>query len=170
MAFSPAEQARIARAFFRKEEQNIETASQETLRVAAQSLRRRTIAEIKRQFKAGPRSNAGFFKAVKVHNLKPDLNRGPASYVRLGVPFMAAFQEGASVSGNENLIVLLPGGQALGFRRITPGNRWATVWQTIRKVAKIVPTVDGGQLIVVRQGGQVPILDRPEGRPQRLLF
>ena len=39
--------------------------------------------------------------------------------MRLGVPFMNVFQEGATITArNKNLIILLPPGKQLGFKRI----------------------------------------------------
>jgi hypothetical protein len=167
-----AEQNRATRDFFRSELKGFEAANKAALRSTAAALKREVTKQL-RTFKKGPSSNGSFQKAVKVKELPPKGGLPLAEIVRLGVPFMGAFEEGATIQGKPNLIILLPKGAALGFRRITKGNTWATVWNRIQKRAKIIPVSDGQVIgIVDKTGATIPIykIQKQVTVPKKLSF
>lgn len=143
--FGVRDQQRAVDQFFRSEVKNLESATATATAVAARALKRETLKELKRNFKPGTRSNGSFFKAVRVRDLPTDLNRGlgPASIVRLGVPWVGIFQDGGTVRGNDTLILLLPEGEKLGFKRITKGNPWSEVMARWGKHLFPVKVADG---------------------------
>lgn len=146
------EQRRSLNEFFKAEVQDMEAATQAVIKTNARALRRATLQEI-RKFRKGANTNAGFFKAVKVYDLPSSGTQGPASYVRLGVPFMGVFQEGDAIAGRPNLAILLPSGEAMGFRRVgtTAGHpeSWENVWARMKRVS---------------ENGQVRVINGPKGR------
>ena len=153
-----AKQRTLIRQFFRTEIENVEGLTGLVLRRAAEEGKRQSIGAIRRSFKPGPQANKGFFKAVATHHLPPRGDLGPASYVRLGVPFMNVFVEGAVLGGRPNLIVLTQEGARRGFRRIGPGNTWQSVWSKIRGEAAITESSSGNTVISIRDGTRlVPI-------------
>jgi Family of unknown function (DUF6441) len=143
---------RAANLYFRAAVRNLDAATEAVIKTSAQSLKRQVAAQIKSQFRT---RSPSFAKAVKVYNLKPSGALGPASYVRLGVPWMGAFQEGSALRGKQNLILLLSDGEALGYKRIGPGNPWESVWAKLQsKSAKLFPAKDGnGYVVAVPAGG-----------------
>lgn len=146
----------MAREFFASEVKNLESASRAVLRSTARRLKREAENQLK-TFKKGPNSNGSFHKAVKVYDLEPRGSLGPASYVRLGVPWLDAFEEGKTIRGKSNLIILLPPGAELGFKRITKGNSWSKVWTKIKSKSRIAEVSDGVVVIFNYQGRNVPI-------------
>jgi hypothetical protein len=156
--FSYARQRTLINRFLRAEIANVEKATALVFRSAAEEHKRFAVREIKRKFKAGPNTNRGFFKAVKIHNLPAKGTLGPASYVRLGVPFMRVFTEGDTIRPRgKYLIILLPEGAKLGYQRITRGNPWDRVWRRMQKDAAIIQKSDGNVIAVRRRGQLIPI-------------
>jgi hypothetical protein len=145
------------RLYFKNAEGDLARAIKAGIHGKARELKLRIQRELRRNFRPGPGSNDSFFRAVKIRNLGEDGDLGPASYIRLGVPFMDAFQEGKQISGRGNLIVLLPDGERLGFRRISKGNRWAKVWETIQSRSLLLKVKTGVLVLYRYQGRRVPI-------------
>ncbi|AGY57148.1 hypothetical protein [Gloeobacter kilaueensis] len=96
----------------------------------------------------------GFFNAQKVYVLDATGTLGPAVYVSLGPrKFINVFEDPAVLEAAGNyLVILLPEGARLRFRRITKGNPWGSVWQAIKKYSRIIKVSDG-YLIVYRDTG-----------------
>lgn len=142
---------KAVREFFKQEVRDIEAAVFAANKTVAERLSATTKKEIKTNFKISSGSN--FAKAVKVANLKSKGVLPPASFVRIGISFMEAFQEGKTIlpRKGEFLIVLLEPGQKLGFKRITKNNPWQTVWNKIRERSFFVRRSDG-ILIMHRTG------------------
>lgn len=139
MAITDKALGRILNDFYLSEIKGLEAAAGKAVKVAAKRTADRSRAEIRRNFEETdhPQSKS-FFRAVKVYNLEPQGDRGFASYVRLGVPFMGVFQEGATITPSlkKALVIRLTAGRRLGFPRINdkktlsdvlariPKNRW----------------------------------------------
>lgn len=154
--YKQSDQNRATREFFRKEIQDLEGATAVVMKSAARALKRETQKEIRKNFNYD--RSGSFHKAVKVYDLKSTKFLGPASYVRLGVPFMGVFQEGATITArSKNLIILLPPGKALGFKRITKGNRWNRVWNQIKNKARLIPTGQDTLVVINHNGTNYPI-------------
>jgi hypothetical protein len=156
----------------RSELKGFEAANKAALRSTAAALKREVTKQL-RTFKKGPNGNGSFQKAVKVKELPAKGGLPLAEIVRLGVPFMNVFEEGATVTGKANLIILLPKGAALGFRRISKGNTWATVWSRIQSRAKVILVSDGTVIAIVdRTGVTIPIykIQRQVTVPKKISF
>jgi predicted RNA-binding protein YlxR (DUF448 family) len=157
------EQRRALEKFFKAEVQNIEAATEAVIQANARALKRKTLREISK-FKKGPQTNAGFFRAVKIYDLASNGTQGPASYVRLGVPFIGVFQEGDRIAGKPNLAILLPSGAAMGFRRVGTAighpESWTNVWERMKRVS------DNGQVRIFKgpKGNLVAILKQGQWR------
>ena len=167
-----ADQNRATREFMRSEVKGLEAANKAVLRSTAAALKREVGKQL-RKFKKGVNSNGSFQRAVKVKELQPRGGLPLAEVVRLGVPFMDVFEEGATVTGKTNLIILLPKGEALGFRRISKGNPWAAVWARIKARAKVIPVSDGTVIAVTdRTGATLPIykIQKSVTLPKKLSF
>jgi hypothetical protein len=147
--FGTADQQKIVQQFFDSEVKNLEGATRIVSRNAARILKREIQKQLKKNFKRGahpvPQLKGTFFRAVKIYDLDTNLDRGlgPASIVRMGVPWISIFEEGGTVSGKPNLAILLPDGARFGFKRITKGNPWKKVWQDWGKHLFLVRTRDG---------------------------
>ncbi|NJK40568.1 MAG: hypothetical protein HC934_02895 [Acaryochloridaceae cyanobacterium SU_2_1] len=167
--FSESDQARIARDFFRAEIKNIDAASSSAIKIAASALQRETRKQLRANFKKGPGSSGSFHRAVKIKNLPSKAGLGPAAYVSLGVPFMRIFEEGGTVRGRSgNLIILLPEGERMGFRRITKGNPWPRVWQRISKAAFVMAKSDGS--LVLYRGVPIYKIQLQVQLPKKISF
>lgn len=155
-----SDQRRAAQQFWASEIKNLEAATQAVTKGAARALRRDTMQELKR-FKQGRHGGGAFHKAIKVYDLPAAGVLGPASYVRLGVPFIGVFQEGETVQGKPILAILLDTGAALGFRRITKGNTWKNVVDQMQRRFKgfQVFNISGGRRMVAVQkdGAWMPL-------------
>ena len=147
---------RAAREFWRAEVQNLESASKAVTKTAARALKREMRKQLRR-FKKGPGSNGSFQKAVRIKDKAAKGTLSPASFVSLGVPFMDVFEEGKTVTGQRNLVILLPPGARLGFKRISKGNRWDAVWNRIKRKARFVKASDGVVVVYQSQGREYPI-------------
>lgn len=145
---------RVAREFFRSELKNLEAANRSVIRGTGRELKKEMLNQLKR-FKKSKGST--FHKAVKLKEFEPRGSLGTASIVRLGVPFMAAFEEGKTISGKPNLIVLLPSGQKLGYKRISKSNPWSKVWSQINSIAKIFKVNDGVVIAIPNRSKNIPI-------------
>lgn len=143
--FRIGDQRKAVDQFLRSEVKNLNAATATATKVAARALKREVQKELRSNFKPGRNSNGAFFKAVKVRDLPADPARGlgPASFVRLGVPFMGIFQEGGTVQGKGSLIILLPEGERLGFKRISKGNPWGEVQRRWGKFLFPIKVSDG---------------------------
>lgn len=152
-----AEQRAALNRFFLEETRNLEAATTQAVHTAGKALKRRSLQEL-RTFRRGRHGNGGFQKAVKIYPLPSEGTQGPASFVRLGVPFIGVFQEGATISGRPNLGILLPSGEALGYRRLGPGNPWSKAWQQLQRdsengIAKVFHA-QGRQLVAIMKNSQ----------------
>jgi len=141
--------------FFKAEIRNLEAATKSAVFAGAEALKAETLKELAANFNTPKGGNRGFKKAVKAHKLPEKGVMGPVSFVRLGVPFMGIFQTGGTITGKSNLIVLLPDGQRLGFKRITAGNPWPRVWDKIKKDARLIKTPSGTVVTFKKQNGAV---------------
>lgn len=150
------QQQQLIKKYLAAKVKNYETASNLVVKASATRLKRITAQELK-QFKRGSKGSGNFHKAVKQYDLPHSGARGPASFVRLGVPWIDIFEEGGTVTGKKGaLIILLPSGDKLGFKRVKP-NGWQRIWDTIKRDAVIIPQPDG-YLIGLKQRGGQPIL------------
>lgn len=154
--FKDSDSRRASKEFWKAEIQNLEAASTAVSKSAARALKREVGKQL-RKFKKGPGSSGGFQKAIKIKDKPPKGLLSPASFVSLGVPFMDAFEEGKTVTGKRNLIILLEPGVRLGFKRITKGNRWGDVWSRIEKKSRFVKTSNGVVVLFKHQGIEHPI-------------
>jgi hypothetical protein len=125
---SNADQQRAINAFFKAQVKNLETATAIGIKTTATKLKNETKKQLRQQFNV---RNSSFAKSVKVYNLSARGALGPASYVRLGIPWIGIFEEGGEVTGKSNLLILLPEGAKLGFKRIKPG-QWGAFWERNR--------------------------------------
>jgi hypothetical protein len=168
MALSHAATQKAIKQYFAAQVKNLETATAIAIKTTAQKLGAETKRQL-RTFKRGPGASGGFQKAVKVYNLPQSGARGPASYVRLGVPWIGIFQEGGTVTGN--LIILLPEGAKLGFKRIKKG-----AWDLFvrQQGANIVPKKVGTAVIIFfkKNKSLVPIykIQKSVRLPKKLTF
>jgi len=123
-------ESKAAREFFAAQIKDLNSATRAVIRASVRQFRQDIVKQVRTNFKRGVNSNGSFFKAFKIYDLEADANRGPASYIRAGVPFMKVFQDGATITNKKAqfLIVLLPQGEKLGFKRISKGNPWRKVW------------------------------------------
>lgn len=158
--FSYAEQQRLVKQLLAAEVKNLEKATAIVTKATAQKLAGETKKQLRSRFKKGRDSqqSRNFPLAVKVYNFNPSGARGPASYVRLGVPWIHVFEEGATVGGKgKHLLILLPKGEALGYPRINLKG-WARIWEKIRDNAVLKPVNDGVLVLIKAPDGQlVPI-------------
>lgn len=115
-----------------------------SIRESARSLARVAKSEIRSGFKS--KKNKGSFGSVKIHDL-PNSSR-----VSLRPGYLEAFEEGKTIRGKPTLIILLPDGERLGFKRISKSNSWASVWQRIHKKARLVGVGDGLVVIYEHRG------------------
>ncbi|MGL5805953.1 MAG: DUF6441 family protein [Xenococcaceae cyanobacterium] len=167
-----SDRARSSREFFNAEIKNLDAASRAVMKTTARALKREVSKQL-RKFKRGEGSNGTFQKAIKLYDLPPRNALGPASYVRLGVPFIGVFEEGATVTGQPNLIILLPEGAKLGFKRISKGNQWRQVWGRIENKSRLVKVNDGTIVVFEHQGRSLPIYkfqSAPIKLPKKLSF
>lgn len=145
---------RAAQEFFRSEAKNLEAANRAVIRATGRRFKAEMLIQL-RSFKKTKGST--FRKAVKLYQFESKGSLGPADIVRLGVPFMKAFEEGQQISGKPNLIILLPSGAKLGYKRISKGNPWRKVWGEISSIAKIFKVNDGVVIAISKNGRSVPI-------------
>lgn len=141
-----SKQRRATAEFLDSEAERVIAVANQSVQEAAAGLRKKTLDEIRRNFKAG-NSSAGFFGAVKQYDLPPEPGRGPVSYVRVGVSFMRAFQEAQTISGEPNLIILLPDGVRLRFPRINKSNSWKNIYNRYGKNFFITKVSDGAVVV-----------------------
>lgn len=154
--FRDSDSRRAAKEFWKAEIQNLEAASTAVSRSAARALKRELGKQL-RKFKKGPNSNGSFQKAITLKDKEAKGLYAPATFISLGVPFMDVFEEGKTVTGKGKLIILLPPGERLGFKRITKGNRWNDVWNRIQGKSRIVKVSDGVVILFQHQGTEHPI-------------
>lgn len=171
VGFNDADRRRATREFFKSQIKDLEAADRAVLRATAKALQREVRGQL-RKFKRGPTGTGGFQKAVKVYDLPPRGSLPLANFVRLGVPFMNVFEEGKTIMGHPNLIILLTTGAKLGFRRITKGNTWAKVWEGIKDKARLFPVANGTIIAIEVNGKNVPIykIQRSVTAPKKLSF
>jgi len=154
--FNDADRRRATREFFGSQIKDLKAADRAVLRATARALQREIRGQL-RKFKRGPTGTGGFQKAVKIYDLPPSGSLPLASFVRLGVPFMDAFEEGKNITGNPSLIILLNTGAAAGFKRINKGNSWTKVWEQIKGRVRLFPVATGTVIAVEINGQNVPI-------------
>ena len=158
--FSYAEQQRLVRQLLAAEVKNLEKVTAIVTKATAQKLAAETKKQLRSRFKKGRDSqqSRNFPLAVKVYNFNPNGAKGPASYVRLGVPWVHVFEEGATVGGKgKHLLILLPKGEALGYPRIN-FKGWNRIWERIKDNALLKPVNDGVLVLLRSPNGQfIPI-------------
>jgi hypothetical protein len=154
--FRDSDSRRASKDFWKAEIQNLEAASKAVSRSAARALKRELGKQL-RSFKKGPNSNGSFQKAIRLKDKEAKGTLAPASFVSLGVPFMDVFEEGKTVTGKGSLIILLPPGEQLGFKRISKGNRWSDVWNRIKGKSRVVKASNGAVVLFKYQNQEYPI-------------
>lgn len=127
----------------------MEAASRAAVRSAARQLGNEAESQIRRNFK--PKINKGSFGSVKRYDL-PNSTR-----VSLKPGYLESFAEGKTIRGKPTLIILLPDGERLGFKRISRTNSWDEVWQRIHKKARLVGVGDGVVVLYQHRGKSYPI-------------
>lgn len=147
---SSADQQRAIKRFFDAEVKNLETATEVAIKVTATKLANETRKQL-RKFKI--KNNSNFAKSVKVYNLKARGALGPASYVRLGIPWIEVFQQGGTVTGKSTLLILLSEGEKLGLKRIKPG-QWGKFWDA-NKANLFTRRVADGVIVFFKKDGNV---------------
>ncbi len=141
---------------------DLETATRSILVRQGNALKQSVQAQKQKGFLKGRNSqqSRGFFgsRAVKVIDLPTDSARGygPAVYVRVGPPFLEAFQEGATISPiGEYLITLTKDGARLGFTRINKGNPWKQVYEINKKDFGLIKVNNGFDITFKTTSGEV---------------
>jgi hypothetical protein len=152
--------------FFKSSIKNLEAASQAVVNSRVKEFKGEIQSQLKTRFK---RKVGG----VRVTELPPKPNLGPAAYVSIKPAFLSIFEEGGTVTGqNGYLVVLLPEGKKLKFTR--PGKRgWAAIWATNQNRLRLVPA--GSNYLVlcrVSRTKEVPVylLTKKVNLPKRLSF
>lgn len=154
------QQTRLMKRYLASKVKDVETASALVVRESARRLKQLTATEMRR-FKKGESSTGNFHKAVKLYDFpKAKGAQGPAAFVRVGIPFIGVFEEGATITGKRSswLIILLKTGDKLGYPRVN-FRKWDTVWNSIKDKAAIIPASDGYYIgLKSPTKGQKPIL------------
>jgi hypothetical protein len=166
-----AQQQQLIKKYLAAAVKSHETAAGLVMSKTAQRLKQVTAQELKR-FKKGPDSRGNFHKAVKQYDFpKAKGTAGPASYVRLGVPWIHIFEEGGTVQGSRGaLIILLDTGAKLGFKRVKPFG-WQQVWNQIKDHAVVIPASDGhfiGLKNIPNAQGQPTLIYKIQKAPVRV--
>jgi hypothetical protein len=139
-----AQQQQLIKRYLAATVKNAETAAALVTQTTARRLKQLTAQELRR-FKKGPNSNGNFHKAVKLYDFpKAKGVKGPAAFVRVGIPWLSAFEDGETIAGKSGnmVIILLKTGEALGFQRVN-FRKWDNVWNQIKDRAVIIPSSDG---------------------------
>ncbi len=153
-------EAKAARTFFAAQVKDIEAATRAVIKASAREFRQHIKRQVRANFKKGTYSNGSFFKAFKIYDLDADATRGPASYVRAGVPFLHVFQTGKVITTRraQNLIVLTEQGEKIGFKRISKGNPWRKVVSLYgKKLQRITLGADKALIIYNHEGRKTPV-------------
>lgn len=127
---------------FDDEVRRLEAATRAAVSSAARKLQREAESQIRHNFKPKNKTK-GSFGSVKFYDL------ATSSRVAISPGYISAFAEGKTIRGKPTLIILLPDGERLGFKRISRRNSWPSVWQRIHKKARLVGVGDG--LVVLYQ-------------------
>jgi hypothetical protein len=141
MTLTAAQQKRALRNYLEGEARGLMAAGRAVVREAGKTLKSRTSRELRKNFRSG----SGFARGVKLYNLESNNRLGPATYVRLG-KIQSQFQENTTMVGRRNLVILLPGGERLGFKRIGKRNSWESLIRTFS--GKLVFTRSGRGTVV----------------------
>lgn len=147
--------------FFAAAQLDLAEATKAGIHRAGRVLTQRLKAQLRRNFKSsGKLGSRGFFRAVRFYPLEERNGLGPASYVRMGVPWIQAFEDAETITGKRGrLVLLLEQGEKEGLPRITKKMPWERVWKRIEKKATLV-RVRGGAVVVLyrsRPGRRVPV-------------
>lgn len=135
---------------FEDEARSLASATRAALGSAARKLQREAESQIRRNFK--PRSKTkGSFGSIKSYDL------ATSSRVSIKPGYLQAFAEGKTIRGKPTLIILLPDGERLGFKRISRSNSWLSVWQRIHKKARLAGVGDGLVVLYRHRGRSLPI-------------
>lgn len=126
------------------EARRLEASTRAAVGSAARKLQREAESQIRRNFKR--KSNNGSFGSVKSYDL------ATSSRVSLKPGYLSAFAEGKTIRGKPTLIILLPDGERLGFKRISRRNSWPSVWQRIHKKSRLAGVGDGLVVIYRHRG------------------
>jgi Family of unknown function (DUF6441) len=145
---------KASKEFFKSQLGDLSAATRAATRAAAKQLKEEMKKQVRQNFKRGRNSNGSFFNAFKVYNLDENERQGPASYVRSGVKFLDIFETGGEVTpkNGKYLITLTPGGEKIGFKRITKANTWDSVFNKYKKFLKIIQTNSGILVVYEFQG------------------
>lgn len=161
MASNLGEQGKEIEAFLNSQVGDVTRSLIKIFKDRGSALKQAIKGQLRQNFKSGrsPQS-AGFFNAVKQYDLQPSASLGPATFVRLGVPFISIFEEGGTIAAQGKfLISLLPDGKRLGFKRISKGYPYEAVYSKFKKQINLVKLGDGSILVLFKQlnGISVPI-------------
>lgn len=131
--------------FFRAGVQNLDAACRAVVASRARQLKTQTQQELRQAFK---RRVGG----VRVRELPPTAQLGPAAYVSVKPQFLSVFQTGGVIQSRRGLLpVLLPAGRQLGFPRVNkkglPG-----VLARYQGQVRVVPSRNGYLVLYRRQG------------------
>ena len=92
---------------------DLEAASKAAIKTGAQKLQKETRKELRQNLRPG--SGRRLSKAVKVYSIRKTVG----AKVVVNLPFAETLQRGATITGKSgNLVILLPSGEKLGFRRV----------------------------------------------------
>lgn len=112
----------MAEGFWERESKHLGKQTAKAFRAAAQQLKRDVEAQVNRVFKVKNPS----FGEVRVYEFPGRGGRPGAVYVRIN-PLLSSFAQPSRVTGKPNLIILLPGGKKLGFKRVSDSYPWEAV-------------------------------------------
>lgn len=153
MAFNEREQRRLINQWLRSKVKDFERAAELVAKQSAAKLAR----EVKKQMSSFKGDSKAFKKSVRIRNLRARGSLPFASIVRVGIPWLSVFEEGATVTGKGYLIILTTEGKKRGYKRITKGNPWPKVWAGIAKQAWMRKVSDG-VIVFLKEGNKsIPI-------------
>lgn len=148
--------------FFRSAVQNLEAASEAVVKTRAAELKTEGQRQLRKAFK---RKIGG----VSVRYFPPRGGLGPAAFVSIKPAFLEGFETGGTISGR--LVVLLPTGAKLGFKR--PGKRgWSAIWGKHKRDFRLTPSQSGIVVLYRTNGQTVPVylITAQVTQPKRLDF
>jgi len=162
--FSYKDQARLLNKFLRSKIQDMERATDLVLQESGKLLAKETKKQMSR-FKG---NNKGFKKSVKAKFYRARGGKPAAAIIRVGVPFLTAFEEGAEVRGNPTLIIRLSGAEALGLPRVSKKTTWAMIWDRIKPLKPRIAKGRNGVVIYAVVNGRPTSLYKFQKAPVRV--
>lgn len=155
MGFTYQEQRRLVAQWLRSKVKDVERAAELVTKVSAQKLSR----EIKRQMSSFKGNSKAFKKSVKVKDYRAIRGLPFASIVSIGIPWLKIFEEGGTIQGKKNLVILLTPGERLGLKRVTKGNPWTDVMTELKGMGRVgfVKVADGVIVYLRRNKKNIPV-------------